>query len=205
MGKSPFRVAVFASGGGSNLQVLIDRVASGDLDVTLELLVCDKPQAKAVERAQLAGIDTFLFHPKEYASREAYEREIVAELQRRHIDLIVMAGYMRLVTNVLVDAFYGRMINIHPALLPSFKGAHGISDALSYGAKVSGATVHYVSLEMDAGPIIAQQAVDVLEDDTEDSLATRIHAVEHALLPLVVRWIREGRVTIVGNRTVIER
>lgn len=202
--QSPFRVAVFASGGGSNFQVLIDRVADGDLDVKLELLICDRPQAKALERAELAGIDTWVFRPKEYASREAYEQEIVAELQRRGIDLIVMAGYMRLVTNVLVEPFYGRMINIHPALLPSFKGAHGIADALAYGAKVTGVTVHYVSLEMDAGPIIAQQAVVVQEDDTEISLATRIHAVEHTLLPEAIRWIRDGRVRIVGNRTVVE-
>jgi phosphoribosylglycinamide formyltransferase-1 len=202
--QSPFRIAVFASGGGSNFQVLIDRVVAGDLDVKLELLICDRPQAKALERAELAGIDTWVFRPKEYASREAYEQEIVAELQRRGIDLIVMAGYMRLVTNVLVEPFYGRMINIHPALLPSFKGAHGISDALSYGAKVTGVTVHFVSLEMDAGPIIAQQAVSVQEGDTEDSLAARIHAVEHTLLPEAIRLIREGRVRIVGNRTVIE-
>jgi phosphoribosylglycinamide formyltransferase-1 len=185
--KSPFRVAVFASGGGSNFQVLIDRVAAGDLDVKLELLICDRPQAKALERAKLAGIDTWVFRPKEYASREAYEQEIVAELQRRGVDLIVMAGYMRLVTNVLVEPFYGRMINIHPALLPSFKGAHGIAD------------------EMDAGPIIAQQAVVVQEDDTEESLASRIHAVEHTLLPEAIRWIREGRVSIDGNRTVVVR
>ncbi len=202
--KSPFRIAVFASGGGSNLQVLIDRVAAGELDVTLELLVCDRPQAKAIERAELAGIDTWVFRPKEYASREAYEQEIVIELQRRGIDLIVMAGYMRLVTNVLVEPFFGRMINIHPALLPSFKGAHGITDALAYGAKVTGVTVHYVSLEMDAGPIIAQQAVVIESNDTEDSLAARIHAVEHKLYPEAIRWIRDGRVRIVGNRTVIE-
>jgi phosphoribosylglycinamide formyltransferase-1 len=202
--QSPFRVAVFASGGGSNFQVLIDRVAAGELDVKLELLICDRPNARAIERAEQAGINCWVFHPKEYSSREAYEHEIVAELQRRGIDLIVMAGYMRLVTNVLVEPFYGRMINIHPALLPSFKGAHGITDALAYGAKVTGVTVHYVSLEMDAGPIIAQHAVPIQEDDTELSLATRLHAVEHMLLPEVVRWIREGRVQIVGSRTVIQ-
>jgi phosphoribosylglycinamide formyltransferase-1 len=201
--QSAFRVAVFASGSGSNFQVLIDRVAAGDLDIILELLVSDRPQSKAVERAELAGIDTWVFRPKEYASREAYEQEIVTELQRRGVDLIVMAGYMRLVTSVLVEPYYGRMINIHPALLPSFKGAHGIADALAYGAKVTGVTVHYVSLEMDSGPIIAQQAVVVQEDDNEASLAARIHAVEHTLLPEAIHLIREGRVSIVDNRTVI--
>lgn len=200
---SPLKVAVFASGGGSNLQALIDSVQGGELNVTLDLLVCNKPQAKAVERARQAGMDTYLFNPKEYDSREAYEREIVAELDRRGIGLVVMAGYMRLVTNTLVQPYYGRMINVHPALLPAFKGAHGIEDALRFGVKVTGVTVHYVSLEMDAGPIIAQQAVEVLEGDTVDTLAPRIHAVEHKLLPRVVKLISEGRVSLDGIRTII--
>jgi len=202
---TPFRIAVFASGGGSNFQAIIDRVRSGELDVKLELLVSDKPKCKAVERAQEAGIDTYTFHPREYASREAYEREIVAEMQRRGIDLVVMAGFMRLVTNELVQPYYGRMINIHPALLPAFKGAHGIADALAAGVKVTGATVHYVSLEMDAGPIIGQQTVEVHEDDTEETLAARIHDVEHELLPRVIRWISEGCVRIEGSRTVVNK
>lgn len=202
--QTPYRIAVFASGSGSNFQAIIDRVKSGELDVSIELLVCDRPSAKAIERAQAAGIDTYVFRPKEYASRELYEREIVAELDQRGIDLVVMAGFMRLVTEELVRPYYGRMINIHPALLPAFKGAHGIADALAYGVKVTGVTVHYVSLEMDAGPIISQQAVEVREDDTEETLAARIHAAEHELLPRAIRWIREGRVRIEGNRTVID-
>ncbi len=197
------KVAVFASGGGSNFQAIIDRVQAGELDVKLELLVCDRPGAGAIERAEAAGIDCYVFRPKEYASREAYEREIVAELQRRGVELIVMAGFMRLVTEELVRPYYGRMINIHPALLPAFKGAHGIADALAYGVKVTGVTVHYVSLEMDAGPIIAQQAVEVREDDSEETLAARIHAVEHELLPHAIGLIRAGRVRIEGSRTVI--
>lgn len=199
----PFRVAVFASGNGSNFQVLIDRVRSGALDVRLELLVSDKPQSRAVARAREAGIDTFVFSPKDYPSREAYETEILAELNRRGIDLVVLAGYMRLLTNVLVEPYYGRMINLHPALLPSFKGARAVADALRCGVKVTGCTVHFVSLEMDSGPIIAQQAVEVREDDSEETLAARIHAAEHELLPRAVQLIREGRVRIEGNRTVI--
>ena len=118
MSKKAFRIAVFASGSGTNFQRLIDQVASGELNVSIELLVCDKPQARAVERAQAVGIHTFIFHAKNYPSREAYEQEIVDELKSRDIDLVVFAGYMRLVTNVLIDPFYGRIINIHPALLP---------------------------------------------------------------------------------------
>ncbi len=197
------KVAVFASGSGSNFQAIIDRVQAGELRVKLELLVCDRPGARAIERAEAAGIDTYVFRPKAYASREAYEREIVAELQRRGVELIVMAGFMRLVTEELVRPYYGRMINIHPALLPAFKGAHGIADALACGVKVTGATVHYVSLEMDAGPIIAQRAVEVREGDTEETLAARIHAVEHELLPHAIGLISAGRVRIEGNRTII--
>jgi phosphoribosylglycinamide formyltransferase-1 len=201
----PFRVAVFASGSGSNFQAIVDRVKAGELDVKLELLVCDRPGARVIERATAAGVDTYVFRPKDYPDRESYEREIAAELNRRNVDLVVLAGFMRLLTPVLVDAFAGRMINIHPALLPSFKGARGIADALAYGVKVTGVTVHYVTLDMDAGPIIAQEAVPVLEGDTEDSLAERIHAAEHRLLPQVIGWIKDGRVKIEGNRTRIER
>lgn len=204
-GRREFRIAVFASGSGSNFQAIIDRVQSGQLDAKIELLVTDRPSCKAAERAEAAGIDVFAFRPKDYPSREAYERDIVAELDRRSIDLVVMAGFMRLVTDELVRPYYGRMINIHPALLPAFKGARGIADALACGVKVTGVTVHYVSLEMDAGPIIAQEAVAVREDDTEETLGERIHAVEHELLPRVIGWIREGRVRLDGHRTFVAR
>lgn len=201
--RKPFRIAVFASGSGSNFQAIADKVQTGELDVKLEVVVCDRPGARVIERAAAAGIDTFVFRPRDYPDRMSYEREIVAELNRRQVDLVVLAGFMRLVTPVLVDAFAGRMINIHPALLPSFKGARGIADALAYGAKVTGVTVHYVTLDMDAGPIIAQEPVPIREDDTEETLAARIHQVEHELLPRVIGWIRDGRVRIEGNRTSI--
>lgn len=199
----PFRVAVFASGNGSNFQAIADRVNAGELDVKLELVVCDRPSAGVIRRAEAAGVDTWVFRPNDYPDRESYEREIVEELNRRRVDLVVLAGFMRLLTPVLVDAFAGRLINIHPALLPSFKGARGIADALAYGVKVTGVTVHYVTLEMDAGPIIAQQAVEVREDDTEETLADRIHKAEHELLPRVIGWIRDGRVKPEGNRVRI--
>src|SRR5690606_9605809 len=204
-GAEPFRVAVFASGNGSNFQAIIDRVEAGELDVKLELLVCDRPGARAVERAAAHGVDAFVFRPKDYPDRESYERIILAELERRKVDLVVLAGFMRLLTPVLVDAYAGRMINIHPALLPSFEGGHPVRDALAYGVKVTGVTVHFVTLDMDAGPLIAQEAVPVLEEDSEDTLAARIHAAEHELLPRVIGWIREGRVRIEGNRTRVLR
>jgi phosphoribosylglycinamide formyltransferase-1 len=194
------RIAVFASGQGTNFQALADAAHQGRLDgASLELLVCDKPEAPVVERARRAGIDTFLFRPKEYPSREAYEQEIIAELQRRGIELIVLAGYMRILTSVLVEPFYGRMINVHPALLPSFPGVNGIKQAIDYGVKVSGVTVHYVDGGMDSGPVIAQRAVELLDGDTEATLAPRIHAAEQELLPWVVQRIAAGAVQLEGR------
>ncbi|WP_139991582.1 phosphoribosylglycinamide formyltransferase [Paenibacillus paridis] len=198
------RIAVFASGQGSNFQAIVDAVQEGKLDVTIELLVCDKPAAPVVERARKAGVDTFLFTPKEYTSREAYESEIIAELERRGVELIVLAGYMRIITSVLVEPFYGRMINIHPALLPAFPGVNGIGQALAYGVKVTGVTVHYVDGGMDSGPIIAQRVVEVADEDTEDSLAVRIHAAEQSLLPGVIQQIAQGRVTLDGRHVRVQ-
>ncbi|GMK42629.1 phosphoribosylglycinamide formyltransferase [Paenibacillus sp. CCS19] len=200
---SKLRVAVFASGQGTNFQALVDAVRDQKLDVTIELLVCDRPSAAVIERARLAGVETFVFKPKDYPSREAYESEIVAELERRGVELIVLAGYMRIVTSVLVEPFYGRMINIHPSLLPAFPGVNGIGQAYEYGVKLTGVTVHYVDGGLDSGPIIAQRTVEVCQDDTESSLGERIHAVEQALLPWVVAQIAAGRVALDGRRVTI--
>lgn len=200
---SKLRVAVFASGQGTNFQALVDAVRDQKLDVTIELLVCDRPSAAVVERARLAGVDTFVFKPKDYPSREAYEAEIVAELERRDVGLVVLAGYMRIVTSVLVEPYYGRMINIHPSLLPAFPGVNGIGQAFEYGVKLTGVTVHYVDGGLDSGPIIAQRTVEVEQDDTEASLGERIHATEQTLLPWVVGQIAAGRVALDGRRVTI--
>jgi phosphoribosylglycinamide formyltransferase-1 len=202
---SPIRVAVFASGSGSNFQRIIDLTQQGKLNITLSLLVCDKATAGAIQRAEKAGIPTFVFAPKNYASREAYEAEIVAELDRLGIDLIVLAGYMRLITNVLVDPYYGRMINIHPALLPAFPGAHGIEDAFHAGVTETGCTVHFVDNGMDTGPIIAQQAIPVLPDDTLETLSERMHKAEHQLYPEVIDWISRGYVKLDGRTVTINK
>lgn len=200
-----FRVAVFASGNGSNFQALVDAVAAGKLNVTIELLVCDRPQAAVIQRAQKAGIDVFAFRPKEYASREAYETEIVRELDGRGIDLIVLAGYMRILTETIVAPYYGRMINIHPSLLPSFPGVRAIEQAWEHGVKTTGVTVHYVDGGLDSGPIITQRPVEVREDDTLETLETAIHAVEHELLPYTVGLIGAGRVRLEDRRVYIAR
>ncbi|MGM1049848.1 MAG: phosphoribosylglycinamide formyltransferase [Bacillota bacterium] len=198
-----YRIVVFASGRGSNFQSLVDAQASGALGGEISLLVCDKPQAPVVQRAREAGIESFVFQPKDYVSREDYEREIAAELQKSGIDLIVLAGYMRLLTSVLVEPYSGRMINIHPSLLPSFSGKNAIGQALEYGVKMTGVTVHFVDGGMDTGPVIAQRAVEVVEGDDETSLAERIHAVEQQLYPEVVSWFTAGRIELIGRNVAI--
>lgn len=199
MSKS-FRIAVFASGSGSNFQAIADAVNAGKLDVHIGLLVCDRPKAQVVERASELGIPSFVFRPKDYESREQYEREIVRRLEELAIDLVVMAGYMRLITPVLVEPWYGRLINIHPSLLPSFPGLNAIKQALDYGVKVTGVTVHYVDGGMDTGPVIAQQCVEISSEDTEESLAARIHPIEHVLLPQVIGQIAAGLIKLNPTR-----
>ncbi|MFB9324473.1 phosphoribosylglycinamide formyltransferase [Paenibacillus aurantiacus] len=201
---SKLRIAVFASGQGTNFQALADAAQQDRLEgASLELLVCDKPQAPVVERARKAGVETFVFRAKDYESKEAYEREILAELQRGGIELIVLAGYMRILTPVLVEPYTGRMINIHPSLLPAFPGMNGIKQAIDYGVKVTGVTVHYVDGGLDSGPVIAQRVVEVLDGDTEETLAVRIHAAEQEVLPWTVGRIAAGAVTLDGRHVTV--
>ncbi|SFA78697.1 phosphoribosylglycinamide formyltransferase-1 [Cohnella sp. OV330] len=205
MSRDKLRIAVFASGSGSNFQALAEAARAGDLGpAEIALLVCDKPEAKVVSRAGALGIETFVFRPKEYASREAYETVIAAELAARGVGLIVLAGYMRILTDVLVGAYEGRMINVHPSLLPAFPGIRAIGQALDYGVKVTGVTVHFVDGGLDSGPIIAQRVIELASGDTEETLAPRIHAIEHELLPRTVRLIAEGRVSLAGRIVTVK-
>ena len=194
------RVAVFASGNGSNFQHIVGLAAAGELQVSVDLLVCDRPGAYVVERARRLGVDVFTFRPKDYPSREDYERVLLKILQEREIDFIVLAGYLRIVTDVLVQPYFGRMINLHPSLLPSFPGLDGARQALEYGVKVTGATVHFVDSGLDSGPIILQKAVEVRDDDTEETLLARIHEAERDILPRAIRLLAEGRLRIDGRR-----
>ncbi|GGF96793.1 phosphoribosylglycinamide formyltransferase [Paenibacillus albidus] len=194
------RIAVFASGQGSNFATLIEAQNAGRLGAgRIELLVSDRPEAPVAQRAADAGIPSLLLRPKEFASRELYEVEIVAELQRREIGLIVLAGYMRLITPTLLEPYAGRIINIHPSLLPAFAGKDAIGQALDYGVKLTGVTVHFVDGGMDTGPVIAQRSVSVEENDTPESLAERIHQVEYELYPEVVGAFADGRITLQGR------
>lgn len=198
-----YRIAVFASGQGSNFQNLLDASRAGSLAAEFVLLVCDKPQAPVVERARQAGVECFLFDPRAYTRREDYEAEIAVKLNSLQVDLIVLAGYMRLLTPVLVEAYAGRMINIHPSLLPAFPGKNAIGQALDYGVKVTGATVHLVDGGMDTGAVVAQTVVEVAAEDTLQSLEAKIHAAEQELYPQVVSWFAEGRIRVEGRKVMV--
>ena len=189
-------IGVLLSGSGTNLQALIDRVADGSLAADIVLVISSRPDAYGIERAKAAGIPVLVLNREVYANAEAADQHIVDALREAGAEYVVMAGYMRMVTSVLLDAFPNRVVNLHPALLPSFRGAHGIQDAWDAGVKVTGVTVHFANAEYDKGPIIAQRPVEVREDDTVDSLEARIHDVEHELYPQVIQLIAEGRVNV---------
>ncbi|WP_310831323.1 phosphoribosylglycinamide formyltransferase [Paenibacillus pedocola] len=200
------RIAVFASGQGSNFAALIEAQRAGQLGGgSIELLVSDRPEAFVAQRAEAAGVPALLLRPKEFGSRELYEAEIVAELKRRDIGLIVLAGYMRLITPVLLQPYAGRIINIHPSLLPAFAGKDAIGQALDYGVKLTGVTVHFVDGGMDTGPVIAQRSVEIEEGDTAESLAERIHQVEYELYPEVVGAFAAGKVELHGRHVIVRQ
>ena len=190
------KLGVLISGSGTNLQAIIDCIAAGTLDASVEIVISSRPDAYGLKRAEAAGIQTAALSKEVYADPLEADAAIVALLREHDVEYVAMAGYMRMCTPVLLDAYEDRVINLHPALLPSFPGAHAIADALAHGVKVTGVTVHFANEAYDDGPIIAQQAVVVEEYDTEDSLATRIHEVEHVLYPAALQLIAQGRVTI---------
>lgn len=177
------RVAVLISGNGSNLQALIDAAQAPHFPAQIALVISNKAEAYGLERAKGAGIPHLVISHKEFVARESFDRAMDAHLREHAIELVCLAGFMRLLSPWFVNAWRGRMLNIHPSLLPAFKGAHAIADALSAGVKTTGCTVHYVTEEMDAGEILGQMEVPILPEDTEASLATRIHAAEHILYP----------------------
>jgi phosphoribosylglycinamide formyltransferase 1 len=193
------RIAVLASGRGSNFQAIIDALATGEIPASCIRLITDNPGAYAIERANKAGIPVAVVNFCSFASKGDYERSLLAALKECQPDLVVLAGYMRIVGNRIVRAYQGRMMNIHPALLPSFPGLHAQRQALGYGVKVAGCTVHFVDEMMDSGPVILQRCVPVLPGDDEDSLSMRILREEHRCLPLAVKLFCEDRLHIRGR------
>jgi phosphoribosylglycinamide formyltransferase-1 len=195
------RVAVLVSGSGTNLQALIDDPA---VRPHLELVLSDRPGIRALERAERAGIPTVVVDPGACPDRDAFDRDVLDVLKERTIDVLVSAGYLRVLGKKILDVYEGRWLNVHPALLPSFPGMHGVRDALAYGVRVTGVTVHLVDEGTDTGPIVLQEAVAVAPDDDWDSLEARIHEVEHRLLPRALRALLEGRIVAEGRRVRVE-
>lgn len=199
----PLRIGVLASGRGSNLQAIIDAIEAGKLDSRLAVVVSDRADAQALERARKHGVGPVFLDPKAYPDRGAFDHALLAVLAAHRVKLVCLAGYMRVLTPAFVRALPGRIMNIHPALLPAFPGLHAQRQAFQHGVKISGATVHFVDEGVDTGPIICQVAVPVIEDDTEETLAARILEQEHQLYPRAIRLFSEGRLSIVGRRVLI--
>jgi phosphoribosylglycinamide formyltransferase 1 len=202
------RVAVLASGRGSNLQAVIDAIEAGTVQAKIVAVISNKKDAPALERARRYGLSALFIDPKPYAgrpdSREAYDRELLDVLKQHDVELVLLAGYMKIVTVVLVEAFANRMMNIHPSLLPSFPGLDVQKKAIEWGCKLAGCTVHFVTEGVDEGPIILQAAVPILDDDSPDRLAGRILEQEHTIYPRAVQLFAEGRLRVEGRRVFIE-
>ena len=196
-------IGVLISGRGSNLQAIIDAIRNGRLNARLAIVISNRADAHGLERARAAGIDTLVRDHKAWPSREAYESVLVEDLRARNVDLVCLAGFMRLLGATFVNAFPSRILNIHPALLPSFPGLHAQRQAVEHGVKMSGATVHFVTTDLDAGPIVLQASVPVLDADTEDTLSARILEAEHRIYPEAIQKILNGGWRVDGRRLTI--
>lgn len=202
--RKPIRLGVLISGSGTNLQAIIDRIAAGALDAEVAIVISSRPSAYGLKRAEAAGIQTMSLSKEVYADPITADEAIASTLVREKVDYVIMAGYMRMVHAPILRTFENRVVNLHPALLPSFKGAHAIQDAFDYGVKVTGVTVHFADDKYDCGPIIAQRALPVREDWDVDTLEAHIHEVEHELYPDTIRLLAEGRVHVEGNKVVVD-
>lgn len=205
---APLRIAVLVSGRGSNLQAVIDAIDAGRIHATIVAVISNKRDAAALERARKHGLADIFVDPKPFAGRpdgrEAYDRALLELLHRQEVELVLLAGYMKIVTNVLIEAYANRMMNIHPSLLPAFPGLDVQKKAIDWGCKLAGCTVHFVTEGVDEGPIILQAAVPVLDGDTPDALAARILEQEHRIYPRAVELFAEGRLRVEGRRVLID-
>ena len=198
------RLGVLASGGGTNLQSIIDCCQDGSLDAEIAIVICNNPHAGALDRAAQAGVLSQCINHREFPSREDFDTAVVKALKEAGVELVVLAGFMRIITQTFIDAFPERVINIHPALLPAFPGLHVQQQAIDYGARFSGCTVHFVDGGVDTGPILIQAVVPVLQDDTAETLAARILEQEHKIYPRAIQLIAENRVHINDRQVSIE-
>lgn len=197
------KVAILASGSGTNFQAIIDKIKAGILKAEVGIVISNRPDARVLERAARAGIAAHALDHTAFASREEFDAAMLRLLARDPCDLIVLAGYMRLLSSLFLNSYQGRIINIHPALLPAFPGTHGIRDALAYGARLAGPSVHFVEERMDSGPLIIQAALPVNVEGSEDELASAIHALEHRIYPQAIQWIAEERLKVDGRKVIL--
>ncbi len=201
------QLGVLVSGSGSNLEAILDAIGAGRLDATCRVVISNRPGVLALERAQKAGVPTQVIEHKQFASREAFDAALVQALRQHEVEWLALAGFMRVLSAVLLNAFRGKVVNIHPSLLPAFPGVDAQGQAFAYGVKLAGCTVHFVDHGVDSGPIIAQRAIPVLDTDTAASLRARILEQEHLVFPEVLQAIAEGRVTLrerPGQRPSVE-
>lgn len=198
-----YRVGVLISGSGSNLQALIDACAGSDFPAEIAVVISNKAEAFGLARARQAGIPALVLDHKAYGTRQQFDAALQQLLDRHLVDAVCLAGFMRLLTPGFVDAWRDRLINIHPSLLPAFKGAHAHADAIAAGVRFSGCSVHFVRAEMDVGPIIMQAVVPVLAADTPETLASRVLAQEHRCYPQALRWLAEGRLTVMDEKVIV--
>lgn len=197
-------IGVLLSGGGTNLQAIIDAIEAGKLDARIEVVLSNKAEAYGLARARKHGIPTELLNHKDFSSREAYDEAVIARLRARSVELVVLAGFMRLLSPVFVKAYSNRIMNIHPALLPAFPGLNVQQKAVAHGVRFSGCTVHFVNEECDEGPIIIQAVVPVFADDTGETLAARILEQEHRIYPRAIQLFAEGRLRVVGRKVLVD-
>jgi phosphoribosylglycinamide formyltransferase 1 len=201
--REPLRVAVLASGRGSNFDAIARAVVSDRMPARVVCLISDRPDAPVLELARARGVESLCIDPRQHPGRDAHEKHVIAALEERAVGLVCLAGYMRLLSSAFVRHFEGRLLNIHPALLPAFPGLHAQRQALEYGVRIAGATVHFVDEGIDTGPIVLQASVPVMPDDTEETLSARILAEEHRLYPEAIRLFAEGRLRLEGRRVRI--
>jgi len=197
------KLGVLISGTGTNLQAIIDAILRGDLKAEVRLVISNRPGAPGLERARRHGIETAVIEHRKFPSREDFDRAVLAALRDHSVELVALAGFMRLLSSVMLDAFPGRIMNIHNSLLPSFPGIHGPKEAIEHGVKIAGCTVFFVTPGVDAGPVIVQAAVPVLPGDDEQRLAARILQQEHRIFPLAISLFQQGRLQIDGRRVIV--
>jgi len=205
MQSSGLNIVVLISGSGSNLQAIIDAITTQQLQANIQAVISNRPAVKGLQRAQAANIPALTLDHKEFASREAFDQKLMQTIDQYQPDLIILAGFMRILTDELVEHYNGRMLNIHPSLLPEFKGLNTHQRALQAGVKQHGVSVHYVSNELDGGPLVLQAVIDVTESDTAESLQQRIHQQEHIIYPMAIEWIAQKRLEMIDKQVYLDK